>query len=302
MSRSHLHGASQRDARSVFVALILILAFFVVELVSAILGSSLVLLADAVHMLTDISALAMSAWAIHLARRPPELRFTYGLRRAEILSAAANGLTLVAVGIFIAIAAIHRLIDPRAVNGGLILIIALVGCGVNLGATRALARADRANLNVRGAYLHILTDLYAFGAAAVAGAVILGTHWARADAVASLLVTALMGRAAYGLLRDAGRILLQGTPLGLDLDDVRSHLIRVERVLDVHDLHAWSVSSDDTTLSAHVVIDGDCFRDGRAPQILDQLQSCLSEHFRVEHATFQLEPDTHESHEDGLHP
>jgi cobalt-zinc-cadmium efflux system protein len=132
--------------------------------------------------------------------------------------------------------------------------------------------------------------------------VIVTTHWQRADAVASLVVVALMAGAAWGLLRDAGRILLQGTPHDLDLLDVRNHLVRVEHVIDVHDLHAWSVASDLTTLSAHVVVESNCFDTGHAPQILDQLQTCLMEHFAVEHATFQLEPATHESHEEGLHP
>jgi cobalt-zinc-cadmium efflux system protein len=283
-------------------ALTLIAAFFVVEIVAAILGSSLVLFADAGHMITDVSALAMSAWALRLARRPAGARWTFGLRRAEILSAAVNGVSLVAVGLVILVEAVQRLVTPYPVNGTLVLVIALIGAAVNLAATTVLGQANRGNLNIRGAYLHVLTDLFAFVATAIAGVVILAWHWQRADAVASLLVVALMAYAAWGLLRDAGRILLQGTPDNLDLADVRQHLTQVAHVVDVHDLHAWSVASDLTTLSAHVVVENTCFDDGHAPQILDALQSCLTEHFSVQHATFQLEPATHESHEEGLHP
>ena len=302
MSSNHHQGTSSTGSRPVITALCLIGGFFVAEIVCAILGSSLVLLADAGHMITDVLALAMSAWALRLARRPPEERWTYGLRRAEIVSAALNGVTLVAVALLIAVEAIQRLVAPHSVNGSLVLVVALVGAVVNIVASRVLGHADRNNLNVRGAYLHVLTDLYAFIASAIAGLVIVTTHWQRADAVASLVVVILMAIAARGLLRDAGRILLQGTPHDLDLVDVRTHLVRVEHVLDVHDLHAWSVASDLTTLSAHVVVESNCFDDGHAPQILDQLQTCLVEHFAVEHATFQLEPATHESHEEGLHP
>jgi cobalt-zinc-cadmium efflux system protein len=283
-------------------ALTLIAGFFVVEIVAAILGSSLVLFADAGHMITDVSALAMSAWALRLAQRPAEARWTFGLRRAEILSAAVNGVSLVAVGLVILVEAVQRLVTPHPVNGTLVLAIALIGAGVNVAATTMLGRANRGNLNIRGAYLHVLTDLFAFVATAIAGVVIMASHWQRADAVASLLVVALMAYAAWGLLRDAGRILLQGTPDNLDLADVRTHLSEVAHVVDVHDLHAWSVASDLTTLSAHVVVESTCFDDGHAPQILDALQSCLTEHFSVQHATFQLEPATHESHEEGLHP
>jgi cobalt-zinc-cadmium efflux system protein len=283
-------------------ALTLIAVFFFVEIVAAILGSSLVLFADAAHMITDVSALAMSAWALRLAQRPVEARWTFGLRRAEILSAAVNGVSLVAVGLVILVEAVQRLVTPHPVNGTLVLVIALFGASVNIAATAVLGRANRGNLNIRGAYLHVLTDLFAFIATAIAGIVIMVSHWQRADAVASLLVVTLMAHAAWGLLRDAGRILLQGTPDNLDLGDVRTHLTEVSHVVGVHDLHAWSVASDLTTLSAHVVVESICFDDGHTPQILDALQSCLMEHFSIQHATLQLEPATHESHEEGLHP
>jgi cobalt-zinc-cadmium efflux system protein len=294
--------AADGDVRYVLGALTLISLFLVVEVVAAILGTSIVLFADAGHMVSDVSALAMSAWALRLARRPAEGRWSFGLKRAEILSAAVNGVTLVAVALLITVEAIQRLITPHHVAGGLVLVVAIVGALVNVVAAYVLAKADRRNLNIRGAYLHVVTDLYAFIGTAVAGVVIILSSWERADAVASLFVVALMVRSAWGLLRDAGKILLQGKPDNLNLGDLRAHLSTVEHVLNVHDLHAWTVSSDLLTLSAHVVVEDGCFDSGHAPRILDALQECLNEHFTIEHATFQLEPATHASHEEGLHP
>jgi cobalt-zinc-cadmium efflux system protein len=294
--------ARNGDLRYVLIALSLIGAFLCAEIVAAVLGSSLVLFADAGHMVTDVSALAMSAWALRLVRRPAIGRWTFGFHRAEVLSAAVNGVTLVAVGLLITVEAIQRLVAPRPVNGPLIFAIAIVGALVNVASVYTLARANHTSLNIRGAYAHVVTDLYAFIGTAVAGLVIIITGWQRADAVASLVVVVLMGCSAWGLLRDAGKVLLEATPDDLDLTDVRRHLATVNHVLEVHDLHAWSVASDFTTLSAHVVVEQRCFDNGHAPQILDALQTCLSEHFAVKHATFQLEPATHGSHEGGLHP
>ena len=302
-STAHSHAMStDSDVRYVLGALILISLFLVGEVVTAIMGTSLALFADAGHMLSDVSALAMSAWALRLAKRPAEGRWSFGLKRAEILSAAVNGVTLVAVALLIAVEAIQRLITPHHVAGALMLVVAIVGALVNVVAAYVLAKADRRNLNIRGAYLHVVTDLYAFVGTAVAGVVIILSGWERADALASLFVVTLMVRSAWGLLRDAGKILLQGTPDNLNLSDVRAHLANVEHVLDVHDLHAWTVASDLLTLSAHVVVEDGCFDSGHAPRILDALQQCLTEHFSIEHATFQLEPATHVSHEEGLHP
>ncbi len=289
------------DLRYLVVALVLIGTFMVGEVVAAVLGSSLALFADAGHMLTDVATLAISVWAVRLAARPAQGRWTYGLKRAEILSAAVNGVTLVAISVLIALEAIQRLIAPKHVLGGLVLGVALLGAVVNVFAAWALAKADRRSLNVRGAYEHILTDLYAFIGTAVAGLVIVLTGWDRADPVASLLVVALMGRTAWGLLRDAGKILLQAAPDDLELSEVRAHLVDVPHVLDVHDLHAWTVTSGSPTLAAHVVVEDHCFETGHAPQILDALQACLAEHFGLTHATFQLEPADHVGHEEDVH-
>ena len=298
----HSHGVdADADARLLVVALGLIAAFMVGEVVAAVIGGSLALFADAGHMLTDVAALSASIWAARLAVRPAGGVWTYGLKRAEIVSAAANGVSLAAIGLVITVEAIGRLVSPPPVTGSLVLAVALVGVVVNLAATWVLAKANRSSLNVQGAFAHIVTDLYAFAGTAAAGLVIVLTGWARADAVASLLVAALMARAAFGLLRAAGRILLQAAPDDLDLAEVRAHLSEVPHVLDVHDLHAWTVTSGLPTLAAHVVVEDHCFATGHAPQILDTLQACLAGHFDIAHATFQLEPATHADHEEGSH-
>jgi cobalt-zinc-cadmium efflux system protein len=298
------HGPVARDAdyRYLLAALVLISTFMVGEVVAAILGRSLALFADAGHMLTDVTALALSAWAIRLATKPARDPWTYGLKRAEIVSAAANGVTLVAIALLIAVEAIQRLIVPKHVLGGLVLAVALAGAVVNVFATWVLSKANRTSLNVRGAYEHILTDLYAFIGTAIAGLVIVLTGWNRADPIASLVVVALMVRTAWGLLRDAGKIILQAAPDDLDLSDVRAHLVDVPHVLDIHDLHAWTITSGSPTLAAHVVVENHCFDTGHAPQILDALQACLLQHFGVTHATFQLEPANHADHEEEVHP
>lgn len=288
--------------RYVLVVLALISLFLIGEVIAAVLGHSLALYADAGHMLSDVAALALSAWAIRLARRPAEGRWTFGLQRAEILSAAASGVALFAISLLITVGAIQRLVHPHHVRGNLVLIVAIVGALINVVATTVLSKANRQSLNVRGAYLHIVTDLYAFVGTAIAGVIIVFTGWNRADSIASLVVVALMSFAAWGLLRDAGRILLQAAPENLAIADIRAHLSEVPHVLDVHDLHVWTVSSGSHTVSAHVIVEDHCFDTGHAPQILDALQHCLVEHFDVEHATFQLEPASHLNHEGKLHP
>jgi cobalt-zinc-cadmium efflux system protein len=299
----HSHTvAATSDIRYVLIALGLISVFLVGEVTAGILGHSLALFADAGHMVSDVTALALSAWAIRLARRPAEGRWTFGLQRAEILSAAASGVALFAISLLIVVGAVQRLISPHPVRGGLVLVVALVGALINVLATWALSKANRESLNVRGAYVHIVTDLYAFIGTAIAGLVIVLTGWNRADAIASLVVVALMTYAAWGLLRDAGRILLQAAPESLELADIRAHLSGVPHVLDVHDLHVWTVTSGSHTVSAHVIVEDHCFDTGHAPQILDALQRCLVDHFDVEHATFQLEPSSHLNHEGKLHP
>jgi cobalt-zinc-cadmium efflux system protein len=299
-AHAHAPGADS-DRRYLLTALVLLAAFMVGEVITAILSGSLALLSDAGHMLSDVGAIGGSLWAITLAARPPSGKWTYGWKRAEILSAAANGITLLVVAGIVTAEAIGRLIHPPTVEGGVVIIVAAAGIVVNVAASWVLAKANRSSLNVQGAFRHVLTDLYGFIGTLVAGIIIVTTGFTRADAIASLIVVVLMVKAAWELLRDSGRILLEAAPEGMDLEQVRAHLTEVPHVLALHDLHAWTVTSGLPALSAHVVIEDDCFNDGHAPQLLDQLQSCLAGHFTVEHSTFQLEAAAHSSHEPGTH-
>jgi cobalt-zinc-cadmium efflux system protein len=302
MGHDHQHGVGvASDRRQLWVALLLLLAFMVAEVVAALASGSLALLSDAGHMLSDVGAIAAALWAMQLAARPARGKWTFGWKRAEIVSAAGNGITLLVVAGILGVEAVRRLAEPPEVEGGVVLVVALVGVVVNIVVAWLLARANRSSLNIEGAYQHILTDLYGFIGTVVAGVVILLTGWTRADSVASLVVVALMLRAAHGLLRDSGRVLLEAAPEGMDLVEVRRHLLEPEHVLDVHDLHVWTVTNGLPTLSCHVVIDDSCFRDGHAPALLDELQECLHGHFDVEHSTFQLEPVSHGAHETGTH-
>lgn len=298
----HSHGVGAGgDARLVLAALGVISVFMIGEVVAGALAGSLALLADAGHMLTDAGALAMSFWAARLAGRPAGGTMTFGLKRAEILSAAANGLTLAVVATAVAVGAVARLVHPIGVDGVTVTVVAAAGVVFNLVATMILARADRRSLNISAAFAHLVTDLWAFAGTFVAGLVIIVTGFRRADAIASLVVVILMVRAAWGLLRASGRILLEGAPEGVDLEELRSHILGVTEVASVHDLHAWVVTSDLPAVSAHVVVADVCFADGTAPRVLDQLQDCLAGHFDVEHSTFQLEPASHVDHEAHQH-
>lgn len=298
----HSHGISENaDREYLVIALVLITAFMMVEVVVSILSGSLALLSDAGHMLTDAGAIAMSLWAMNLAKKPAHGIWTFGFKRAEILSAAVNGITLIVISALILVEAIRRLIEPPAVEGGPVVAVAILGVAVNLVAVWVMAKANRTSLNVEGSFQHILTDLYAFIATAIAGVIVLTTGYARADAIASLIVVALMLRAAWGLLRDSGRVLLEGAPEGVDLAQIREHLLETPHAIGVHDLHVWTVTSNLPALSAHVVLERSCFNDGHAPEILDELQSCIAGHFDVEHSTFQLEPAEHAAHEEGTH-
>ena len=295
------HSTGDRDTRYLMIAFCVIVAFMVGEIVAAVFSHSVALLADAGHMLTDAGALALSYWAARLAHRPAEGSMTFGLKRAEILSAAANGLTLAVISAAVLVGAVLRLIHPAHVHGWTVTIVALIGVADNLLATTILARADRQSLNVTGALAHLVTDIWAFAGTVVAGVVIITTGFHRADSIASLIVVGLMARASARLLRASGRILLEAAPEDVDLQEVRDHILELEMVQSVHDLHAWVVTSDLPAVSAHVVLNDECFADGTAPQVLDRLQGCLAGHFDVAHSTFQLEPASHVDHEEFQH-
>jgi cobalt-zinc-cadmium efflux system protein len=264
---------------------VLILAFMAVEIVAGVLGSSLALLSDAGHMLTDAAALGMSLAAARLAARPAFGAMTYGLGRAEILSAQANGLTLLVLAGLIVYGAIVHLVSPPEVTGALVLAVALAGIPVNLLAARILAGGGERSLNVEGSYRHILTDLYGFIATAIAAAVILATGFDRADAIASVLIAGLMLHAAYGLLKASGRVFMEAAPAGLDPEQIGHALAGQTGVVEVHDLHVWEVTSGFAALSAHVVVRAgdDCHALRR------ELQQLLEERFDIHHTTLQVD-------------
>lgn len=282
----HAHAISEgADSKRLAIALALIVSFMAAEVVAGILAHSLALLSDAAHMLTDAGALLMSLVVIRLARRPAAGNLTFGLKRTEILSAQANGATLLVLAVLIVYEAIHRLVSPPAPGGTVVLVVALVGVVVNLAATHQLARANRESMNIRGSYLHLLTDLFAFIATAIAGAVIITTGFDRADGIASLLVAATMLWAAYGLLKDSGRVLLEAAPEGMDVDEIREAISRQPHVQSLHDLHVWQVSSGFPALSAHVLVHpgDDCHA------IRRELEHMLDERFRIDHTTLQVD-------------
>jgi cobalt-zinc-cadmium efflux system protein len=282
----HHHGVSPAaDRRWLVVALGVIVAFMAVEVVAGIVADSLALLSDAAHMLTDAAAVAIAIYAARLAARPAGGRFTFGLGRAEILSAQANGATLLVLAGVIAVEGVRRLWSPPDVEGGLVLIIGLVGACANLAAAAALSRAERRSLNIEGARVHVLTDLYASLGAATAGAIVLLTGFDRADAIASLLVAALMLRSGWLLLRDAGRVLLEGAPEDIDPQAVGRALAAQPDVVEVHDLHIWEVTSGFPALAAHVLVHpgDDCHAVRR------QLQAMVSERFDIAHVTLQVD-------------
>ncbi len=286
MAHDHAHHSHRdADSRALKAALALIVVFMAGEVTAGIVASSLALLSDAAHMLTDAAALALSLVAARLASKPAYGAMTYGLGRAEILSAQANGVTLLVLAGVIVYGAIRHLVSPAAVTGGVVLGVALVGIVVNLVAARILSSGHERSLNVEGSYRHILTDLFGFIATAIAAGVILATGFDRADAIASLLIAALMLHAAYGLLKASARVFMEAAPAGLDPEAIGHALAAQPGVVQVHDLHVWEVTSGFPALSAHVVVRAgeDCHDLRRV------LQHVLEERFDVHHTTLQVD-------------
>jgi cobalt-zinc-cadmium efflux system protein len=286
MTHDHDHGDRQvTDHRALAIALALIVAFLVAEVVAAVIAGSLALLADAGHMLTDAGALAFALFAATLASRPAQGRWTFGYKRLEILAAQVNGITLLVVALLIIYGSVRRLLSPSDVRGGIVLVVALVGIGVNIAATAVLSRASRESLNVRGAFLHDATDAVAFAATAVAGALILATGWDRFDPIASLGVAALMLWASWGLLHESSSIFLERSPSGIDPEEVGRALVAEPDVVEVHDLHVWTVTSGFAALAAHVLVapDSDCHA------IRRRLEGMLHDRFELEHTTLQVD-------------
>lgn len=269
-----------------------------VEVVGAVLSGSLALLADAGHMLTDAAALGLALSASYMATLPPTSRRTFGLHRAEILAALANAVVLLGVCGYLFWSGVRRLLDPVALDAGLMLTFAVVGLLANGVSLLLLAGRREASLNMRGVYLEVLGDLLGSAAVVVAALVVLGTGFTRADSIASLLIAALILPRSFTLLRDAVDVLLEAAPHHVDLAGVRSHLLEVPGVVDVHDLHAWTITSGMPVLSVHVTVTDRVLADRGVGALLDEFSACVAGHFEVDHATFQIEPESHRDHED----
>jgi cobalt-zinc-cadmium efflux system protein len=288
------HGASaETDVAPLTVALVLIVAFMAVEVVLGVVAHSIALLSDAAHMLIDAAALGLSVWAARLARRPATGRMTFGFRRVEILAAQANAITLLLLGVLIVAESLRRLASPPDVRGPLVVATAVAGAAVNVVALWQVARANRQSLNVEGSFQHLLTDLYAFAATAVAGAVVWATGFDRADPIASLAVAASMLLAGWPLLRRSGRVLLEAAPEELSPADIDAALRTHGGVTDVHDLHVWTISSGFPALSAHVLVG----RDEDCHGIRKELEAVLHDRFGLEHTTLQVDHTSDRLHE-----
>jgi cobalt-zinc-cadmium efflux system protein len=282
----HSHAVrADADRGRLALALGLIAAFVAVEVGVGVVAHSLALLSDAGHMLTDAAAIGFSLVAIGLAARPAQGALTFGLRRVEILSAQANGVTLLVLAAFIAYEAIRRLFDPPVVRGWLILIVALVGVLVNLAATWTLARANRRSLNIEGSFQHVVTDLYGFIGTAIAAAVILATGFQRADPIVSLLIAGLMTRSGLALVKASGRIFMEAAPKDLDPQAIGRALVAQPEVIEVHDLHVWEITSGFPALSAHVLVGGesDCHAARR------EMEAMLDGRSALDHTTLQVD-------------
>lgn len=303
MGDGHDHaGLTDHDnRRRLAVVLAITATVLVAEVVGAFVSDSLALLADAGHMLTDVAGLTLALVAAHLAGRPATDRRTWGYRRAEVLAAAGQAAVLLAVGGYILVEGVRRLVSAPDVDAPLMLVFGAIGLVGNLVAMGILAGSRAHNLNMRAAFLEVLSDALGSAAVLAAAVVVAVTGWERADAVASLVIGALIVPRTLRLLADTVDVLLESTPRDLDLGVVREHVLSVERVHAIHDLHASQVATGLPTFSAHVVVDDDCFHDGRLTTLLDEIQACLAGHFDVEHSTIQFEAASHADHEPARH-
>jgi cobalt-zinc-cadmium efflux system protein len=300
---AHDHGEGGAGSSRLAIALGISVTILLAEVVGAVITGSLALIVDAGHLLTDAGGLAVALAATSLSRRPPTSRRTWGYGRAEVLAATAQAAVLLAVGLFVLVEGIQRLITPAPIASKSLVVFGIVGLVGNIAALLVLRSSRRANFNLRAAFLEVTGDALGSLAVIVAAIVISATGWTRADAVAALLIGAFILPRSLLLLRDTVNVLLESTPRGLDLGSVRKHLLEQPHVRAVHDLHATQIATGLPVLTAHVVVDDECFYDGHASQILDELQACVAEHFSVaiEHSTFQLERAAHGDHEHETH-
>jgi len=300
----HAHAVGRaEDRHRLLLVLAVTAAVLVVETVGALVSGSLALLADAGHMLTDAAGIVVALLASLLASRPVSPRRTYGYHRAEILAAVVNALVLLGVCAYLAYAGTRRLVHPADVDAGQMLVFATIGLCANLVSVVLLSARRDASLNMKGAYLEVLSDTVGSVLAIVAGVLVLTTGFQRADSIASLLIAAMVLPRAWALLGEAGGVLLESTPRGIDVEEVREHLCGVGGVVDVHDLHAWTITSGMPALSAHVTVTETSLAERGVGPILDDLTGCVASHFGIDHATFQIEPESHRDHEhDTEHP
>jgi len=294
----HAHGSGIRGAsnrRLLTISLCLTGVVFAVQVVGAILTGSLALLADSAHMLTDASGLVIALIAGAVAARPANDRRTYGYQRAEVFGALVNAVILIVLATAIAVEGVRRLAEPGDgdVAGGPMLVVAVIGLVANGVALWLLSRAQKRSINVRGAYLEVLGDLLGSAAVIVAALVIVTTGWLPADAIASLLIAAMIVPRAISLLREVVSVLAESVPEGTQVREIRAHLLSKPGVTAVHDVHVWQLTRGAPVFTAHVVVAPEVLSEGRAAELLSSLQTCLSDHFDVEHSTFQFEPAGH---------
>ena len=302
MAHDHAERA-HGNRRRLGAALAIVIVVLLIELLGAWLSGSLALLADAGHMTSDAIGLVVALIASTIAARPATDRHTFGFRRVEVLGALVNGALLVIVAVTVAIEGIRRLLTPDSghVDGWPLLIVAAIGLVANLAAFAILRGGERGSLNMRGARLEVLGDLLGSIAALLAGVIILTTGFAPADAIASLLIAVMIVPRAFSLLRDVVRVLTESAPNGTDAEQIREHLLTTAGVVDVHDVHVWTITSGDPVFTAHVEVEPSVFEKGETDAMLDRLGECLKGHFDVEHSTFQLEPAGHAAHEGESH-
>lgn len=298
----HNHGAGVHRTR-IAIALGITLAVFVFQVIGSVITGSLALLFDSAHVLTDAGGLVMALIAAWLSTRPASDKRSWGFARAEVLAATAQAALLLGVGLFVFVEGIQRLITPEPVASNEMIFFGVIGLLGNIASLVVLAGGRSANFNMRAAFLEVLNDALGSVAVIIAAIIISATGWVQADALVAMLIGALILPRTVKLLWETLNVLLESTPKGLDVAKLREHILAVPHVLEVHDLHVTQIATGLPVLTAHVVVEEECFHDGHAPQMLDQLQKCVAEHFKlsIEHSTFQLEPAKHTEHEHGVH-
>ncbi|MFH5879668.1 cation diffusion facilitator family transporter [Arthrobacter sp. NA-172] len=300
---NHSHGvtATGKHRKRLVAVLCITLAVVVVQVAGAVVSGSLALLADAGHMLSDAAGVSIALLAAWIATRPPSDQRTYGYQRAEVLAALANALILIVISVVIFIEALRRFGETPEIHTDVMLFAAILGAVANLVSLLILQGAQKESLNVRGAYLEVLGDLLGSFAVIAAAIVIMTTDFRAADPIASILISLMILPRAWHLLRDVVDVLLEATPKGVEVKMIREHILSVEGVVAVHDIHIWTITSGVPVFSAHVVVEDRILDATGADRLLDQLGSCLGSHFDTEHCTFQLEPAGHSAHETPQH-